>query len=495
MLFELGEMWELTGLSNYFSKIPVQDPNVPNVPVRWGFWLSLPSPVVVVALKTERKNPSVVTDGAVASREAVQLWAVPPSSSSSPLPLFSLFRRLPIFLLYLLSQNMRSREEVTVGFWVPSFGWDASGMSPEGAGERTLGFSRVLLGEKPRAIKCPTQGVGITPCVQDRKTPYGGRRERSRGYKVLGPDIPTHVPTDSRHRADVLDIILIHVEVIYDMVTQHLPILATVEVWARHLPPQTTRKRTDWTAFQVSLKTLHLGFSFAAVYTVVNQLVNKIRRAQSITPTLLPISTSRRRDLPLHIKPEPAATSPLLQKHYAHVKERVRKFMATPPLPFQYLFLSPAELHKIVLHLPKKKAPEPNGISIAALRHLPRRAKAAMNREQYGFRTGHSTLLQQIRVLPYLASKKNCGRHTMAVLLDMEKAFHKVWYNGLLHKLLDTSLPPALTRVTSFLYQRNFCVTVNEALSVPRLIRAGVPQGSCLCPSLYATYTVDIPTL
>ncbi|GBP39186.1 Probable RNA-directed DNA polymerase from transposon BS [Eumeta japonica] len=65
----------------------------------------------------------------------------------------------------------------------------------------------------------------------------------------------------------------------------------------------------------------------------------------------------------------------------------------------------------------------------------------------------------------------------MAVLLDVEKAFDRVWHGGLIQKLLDTSLPPALT------------------ISAPCLIRAGVPQGSCLSPELYAMYTYDIPTL
>ncbi|GBP62266.1 hypothetical protein EVAR_8605_1 [Eumeta japonica] len=50
------------------------------------------------------------------------------------------------------------------------------------------------------------------------------------------------------------------------------------------------------------------------------------------------------------------------------------------PLPFfpGDLFIAPAALHKIVMRFPKKKAPGPDGISTAALRHLPRRAIVAM---------------------------------------------------------------------------------------------------------------------
>ncbi|GBP82599.1 RNA-directed DNA polymerase from mobile element jockey [Eumeta japonica] len=57
-------------------------------------------------------------------------------------------------------------------------------------------------------------------------------------------------------------------------------------------------------------------------------------------------------------------------------------------------------------------------------------------------------------------------------------------------------IPPALVRtVASFLKDRDFYVSVEDATSDPRPIRAGVPQGSCLSPCLYAVYTDDIPTL
>ncbi|GBP13167.1 hypothetical protein EVAR_93127_1 [Eumeta japonica] len=94
-------------------------------------------------------------------------------------------------------------------------------------------------------------------------------------------------------------------KVIYDTDTQYLPILITVGIGARHLPPQTVRQHTDWVTFKASLETLHLGSSFATaadVNTLANQLVSKIRRVQFMATILLLISTSRRKDLPSHIK-------------------------------------------------------------------------------------------------------------------------------------------------------------------------------------------------
>ncbi|GBP54719.1 RNA-directed DNA polymerase from mobile element jockey [Eumeta japonica] len=119
--------------------------------------------------------------------------------------------------------------------------------------------------------------------------------------------------------------------------------------------------------------------------------------------------------------------------------------MATPPPPLSGdLFLSSVELYKIVLRFPKKKASRPDA-----------------TRWQYSC-TWRRPLIW-------------CG--TTAILLD-------------------TILLLALTRViASFFHQRSFFVAVDEALSAPRPIQAGVPQGSCLFLGLYATYTDDIPTL
>ncbi|GBP84877.1 RNA-directed DNA polymerase from mobile element jockey [Eumeta japonica] len=93
--------------------------------------------------------------------------------------------------------------------------------------------------------------------------------------------------------------------------------------------------------------------------------------------------------------------------------------MATSPptLPGD-LFLSLAELHKIVLRLPKKESPRTR----CKLNSL-----LTSRQEQYGFYTGHSTTLQLIWVLHHLVSEMNCGQHTVMVLLDMEKVFDRVW--------------------------------------------------------------------
>ncbi|GBP61859.1 RNA-directed DNA polymerase from mobile element jockey [Eumeta japonica] len=95
-----------------------------------------------------------------------------------------------------------------------------------------------------------------------------------------------------------------------------------------------------------------------------------------------------------------------------------------------------------------------------------------------------------------MAVEHNRGFRIVGVFLDIEKTFDRVWHFGLLFKLIDNQIPPALVRtVASFLKERDFYVTVEDATSDPRPISAGVPQGSCLSPCLYAVYNDDIPTL
>ncbi|GBP37249.1 RNA-directed DNA polymerase from mobile element jockey [Eumeta japonica] len=189
--------------------------------------------------------------------------------------------------------------------------------------------------------------------------------------------------------------------------------------------------------------------------------------------------------------PNPPATSPPLQEHYAQVTYRSRVEGGKSSR-----FRKRERTHKNLLK---------NIWSITLLSHVAIFERALLTKlclfltlrqVQYGFRSSHSTTLQLTRVLHRLAYERNCERYTVAVLLDMQKAFDRVWRYGLIYKLLDSSLPPALTRVVaSFLQRRSVCVTINDMLSAPRPIRVGVPQGSCLSPELYTLYTDDILTL
>jgi hypothetical protein len=75
------------------------------------------------------------------------------------------------------------------------------------------------------------------------------------------------------------------------------------------------------------------------------------------------------------------------------------------------------------------------------------------------------------------------------LFIDIEKAFDKVWHNGLLHVLDSHKIPDYLGRwILNYLTGRTFQVRTGKILSTIRLIFAGVPQGSVLGPILFIIY-------
>lgn len=116
--------------------------------------------------------------------------------------------------------------------------------------------------------------------------------------------------------------------------------------------------------------------------------------------------------------------------------------------------------------------------------------------DQYGFRPHHSTTLQLINVIDDIIIRKNKRLKTVAALLDVEKAFDKVWHAGLIFKLITSEVPTQLTNIIkSFLLNRQFYVKTGHSTSTHRPIHAGVPQGSCLSPQLFALYINDMPQI
>lgn len=115
---------------------------------------------------------------------------------------------------------------------------------------------------------------------------------------------------------------------------------------------------------------------------------------------------------------------------------------------------------------------------------------------QFGFRPGHSTGLQLLRLHNFITEAFKNKLSVGMITFDVWKAFDTVWHNGLIYKLINLKFPGHLIKIiNSFLTNRSFQVKVGNAVSPIHTFNYGVPQGAVLSPCLYSLYTHDIPNI
>ena len=129
------------------------------------------------------------------------------------------------------------------------------------------------------------------------------------------------------------------------------------------------------------------------------------------------------------------------------------------------------------------------------LRRISQHALQIIPDTQFGFVPHRSTTLQLLRLTKYIQTGYDNYQHTAAIFLDVEKAYDTVWIPGLLHKLIQYGFPETFIHIiATYLTDRKFQVKIDGALSSPRKIHTGVPQGAILASILYNIYTADAST-
>ena len=104
-------------------------------------------------------------------------------------------------------------------------------------------------------------------------------------------------------------------------------------------------------------------------------------------------------------------------------------------------------------------------------------------RHQSGFLPGHSTVYQLIDLYNQIVQRIDAKQYTCMVFCDVWKAFDRVWHKGLLFKLQQNGITEKLLNwISSYLSARKQRVFVGSSMSSPRVMKAGVPQGTVLAP-------------
>ena len=116
-----------------------------------------------------------------------------------------------------------------------------------------------------------------------------------------------------------------------------------------------------------------------------------------------------------------------------------------------------------------------------------------LSQKNSGFKKRDNTVNQLLHIINRIHKGLDDGNEICLLLMDITKAFDRVWHKGLFYKLHKIGVKGSLLNwFKSYLSNRQQRVVVDNRMSRLSDILAGVPQGSILGPLLFLIFINDI---